>query len=92
MSRTVKMRFRLYIAGDAPNSVQAVANPQPICQGYLPGRPEIEVVDVVCHPRKALDYGVLLTPTVGKLFPRVVGNLSDRTAVVEAFGLPRATA
>lgn len=91
MNRPQRMKFRLYIAGDAPNSVQALTNLQAICQEHLPGRHEIEIVDVVCYPRKALDDGVLLTPTLVKLAPnpvrKIIGNLSDRQAVLHAFGL-----
>jgi circadian clock protein KaiB len=95
MSRPLRMKFRLYIAGDAPNSVQAVANLQAICREHLPGRHEIEIVDVICDPKKALDDGVLLTPTLVKLAPnpvrKIIGNLSDRTAVLHAFGLQVST-
>lgn len=95
MNQTQRMKFRLYIAGDAPNSVRAVANLQAICQEHLPGRHEIEIVDVVIHPRKALDDSVLLTPTVVKLDPnpvrKIIGNLSDRHSVLQAFGLQVST-
>ena len=91
MNQSLRMKFRLYIAGDAPNSVLAVANLKAICREYLPERHEIEIVDVVYHPRQALDDGVLLTPTVVKLAPnpvrKIIGNLSDRQAVLYALGL-----
>ena len=95
MNHTQQMKFRLYIAGDAPNSLQAVANLRAICQEYLSGLHEIEIVDVIIHPKKALDDGVMLTPTLVKLDPdpvrKIIGNLSNRQAVLQAFGLQEAT-
>ena len=46
MSRHIKFKFRLYVAGDAPNSAQARANLTALCRVHLPDRHEIEVVDV----------------------------------------------
>ncbi|HEX8619710.1 MAG TPA: circadian clock KaiB family protein, partial [Thermoanaerobaculia bacterium] len=54
--------FRLYIAGDAPNSLQAIANLTMICETHLPGRHVIEIVDVLLEPKRALDESIFLTP------------------------------
>ncbi len=91
MRRSTPMKFRLYIAGDAPNSMQAVANLHSMCLKHLPERHDIEIVDVVRHPKRALTDGVLLTPTLVKLAPkpvrRIIGNLSDTQTVLQAFGI-----
>ncbi len=83
--------FRLYIADETPNSARAVANLQSICQEHLQGRYKIEVVDILQAPLRALSEGVLVTPTLVRLFPlpvrKIVGDLSDRTAVLLALGL-----
>ena len=84
-------KFRLYIAGDAQNSGQAIANLTAICREYLPGRHQIELVDVFLEPKRALADGILMTPTLIKLTPapvrRIVGNLSQRAPVLHAVGL-----
>lgn len=91
MSRRVQFRFRLYIAGDALNSAQALANLGAICQSHLPGRRDIEVVDVFREPKRALADGIFMTPTLVKLAPapirRIVGSLSQTQAVLQALGL-----
>lgn len=91
MSHSKLIKFRLYIAGEAPNSVQAVANLQTICREHLPERHEIEIVDVVRQPKKALEDGVLLTPTLVRLAPKpvrkIIGNLSDAQMVLQTFGI-----
>ncbi len=91
MSRRTKYRFRLYVAGDAPNSAQAQANLMALCQTNLPDRYEIEVVDVLKTPILALNDNVLMTPTLLKLSPtpirRIVGSLSQMQTVLDTLGL-----
>ena len=47
MKKAVHFTFRLYVAGDAPNSTQAIANLRALCSEHLPERYEIEIVDVL---------------------------------------------
>jgi circadian clock protein KaiB len=90
-SRRGVFKFRLYVAGDALNSTQAVANLTAICGAHLPGRHEIEVVDVFREPKRALADGILMTPTLVKFSPspsrKIVGTLSQRHPVLQALGL-----
>jgi circadian clock protein KaiB len=65
--------LRLYIVGGAPNSVQAIANLEAICQEHLKEGYKLEVVDVLEHPGRAMAEGVLVTPSLAKLFPRPEG-------------------
>jgi circadian clock protein KaiB len=91
MNRDKTYLFRLYIAGDAVNSTQAVANLTALCRTYLPDRHEIEVVDVFREPKRALADGILMTPTLVKLTPppvrRIVGTLKQTETVLQALGL-----
>jgi circadian clock protein KaiB len=91
MSHRARFKFRLYVAGDALNSVQAVANLAALCRAHLPGRHEIEIVDVFREPARALAEGIFLTPTLLKLAPsparQIVGTLSQRQLVLQALGL-----
>jgi circadian clock protein KaiB len=84
-------RLRLYVAGKLPNSVQALANLLEICRDHLDGRHTLEVVDYLEHPRRALEDGIVATPTLLKMAPgascMVVGTLSDRPTVLQALGL-----
>jgi circadian clock protein KaiB len=87
----VTYRFRLYLAGSLPNSVQAERNLRALCAARLPGRHRIEVVDFLEEPGRALEDGVLVTPTLLKLAPEpscmIIGTLSDGPAVLRALGL-----
>jgi circadian clock protein KaiB len=84
-------KFRLYVAGDTPNSGQALANLTALCRAHLPDRHDIEVVDVFREPKRALTDGILMTPTLLKLAPspgrRIVGTLSQMQTVLQALGL-----
>jgi circadian clock protein KaiB len=96
MSRGIMLKFRLYVAGDALNSAQALANLTALCRAQLPGRHEIEVVDVFKDPQRALADGIFMTPTLIKLAPspvrRIVGTLSQTQTVLQALGLERVAA
>jgi circadian clock protein KaiB len=94
MSRPAKFKFRLYVAGDAPNSALAVGNLAALCKAHLAGRYEIEVVDVFRDPKRALADGILMTPTLVKLGPSpirtIVGTLSQTEPVLQALDLETA--
>jgi circadian clock protein KaiB len=84
--------FRLYIAGGAPNSVQAAANLYAICRKHFPASHRIEVIDVLNEPLRALADAIIVTPTVVKVAPapgqQIIGNLSEEAEVLRALGLP----
>lgn len=86
-------RFRLYVVGGLPNSVRARENLEAICREHLAGNHEIEVVDFMDEPARALADGVIVTPTLMLLAPgpqrTVVGTLADHDAVARALELPR---
>lgn len=91
MSRQIIFKFRLYVAGDTQNSVHALANLTAICRKHLPDRHEIEVVDLLRQPKRALADGVLMTPTLILLAPppiiKIVGTLNQRGKIVRTLGL-----
>ena len=80
--------LRLYVAGNAPNSVRAIANVRAICNEHFASAHALEIVDLLLHPRRALADGILVTPTLLKLKPapiqRVIGDLSDTSQVLLA--------
>ena len=78
--------LRLYVAGNAPNSLRAIANARAICDEHFASAHELEIVDLLEHPQRALADGIIVTPTLLKLLPlpvqRVIGNLSDTNQVL----------
>jgi circadian clock protein KaiB len=84
----VNLQLRLYVAGNAPNSVRAIANARAICEEHFNGSHDLEIVDLLDHPVRGLADGIIVTPTLLKLLPlpvqRVIGNLNDRDQVLLA--------
>jgi circadian clock protein KaiB len=84
-------KFRLYVADETMNSIQARANLHALCQAHLAGRHEIEIVDVFKEPQRATSEGIRMTPTLLRLAPlpvrRIVGTLVDTPRVLETLGL-----
>ncbi len=62
-----------------------------LCEAHPSGRYEIEIVDVFVEPKRALQDGIFLTPTLIKLSPlpvrRIVGTLNEPLTVLRALGL-----
>jgi len=85
-------KFRIYVAGDALNSAQALANLDALCRAHLPDRHEVEIIDVFREPKLAMAHGIFMTPTLVKIAPtparRIVGTLSQTQRVLQALGLP----
>jgi circadian clock protein KaiB len=83
--------FRLYITGATPNSLLAVANLTQLCETHLPGRHEIEIVDVLQNPKRALSESIFMTPTLVTDAPypghRIVGTLSNTEPILQILGL-----
>ncbi len=90
MSRRPSFQFRLYIAGEAENSLQAVANLTAFCKTHLPDRHAIEIVDVLSDPKRALEDAIFMTPTLVRLAPRpvrrIIGSLSQPTTLLQTMG------
>jgi circadian clock protein KaiB len=87
--------FRIYVAGESPNSVRALANLYAICRKHFPGSHRIEIIDVLKDPLHALADAIFVTPTVVKLSPapelHIIGDLSEELEVLHALGLPQST-
>ena len=83
--------FRLFMAGDGPNSKQALANLRSFCRDHLNGNCTIETVDVVKDFQAAVRENILVTPALIMIAPlprvMVLGNLSDLPKVLAALRL-----
>lgn len=83
---TARLRVRLYVAGDGPNSTKALANLRAVLAQLQRAPEEVEIVDVLQLPDRGLRDGVLVTPMLVRVDPaperRILGNLSDRTILL----------
>jgi circadian clock protein KaiB len=78
--------LRLYIAGQAPRSLAALANLQQLCEEHLKGRYRIEVVDLLVDPQLSRDDQILAVPTLVRRLPepmrKIIGDLSNTERVL----------
>lgn len=76
-----KWELRLYTAGQTPKSLAAIRNLRKVCEEHLPGRYEIEIIDLLKNPRLAKDDQIVAIPTLVRKLPdpmrKIIGDLSD---------------
>lgn len=86
-----QLQFRLYVAGEGPNSQLAITNLKALCEKYFPSGNAAEIIDVFEHPALALQEGVLVTPLLcvisGNNVQKFIGDLSKTAAVLESLGI-----
>jgi len=73
--------LRLYVAGQTPKSLTALANLKRICDAHLKQEYRIEVIDLVTHPQLAQGDQILAIPTLVRRLPvpirKIIGDLSN---------------
>jgi circadian clock protein KaiB len=84
-------RLRLYIAGQTPNSIAAIANLKKICEDKLLGKYRIEVIDLLEKPQLAKGDQIIAIPTLVRRLPppvkKIIGNLSKTENVIVGLDL-----
>jgi circadian clock protein KaiB len=90
-SRSDFFILRLYIAGQTPNSITAIANLKNICEEKLRGKYRIEVVDLLEKPQLAKGDQIIAIPTLVRRLPppvkKIIGNLSKTESVIVGLDL-----
>lgn len=86
-----KYILRLFVTGILPNSVRAIKNINAICNQYLKGRYELEIIDIYQQPALALSEELIAVPVLIKKFPlpeeKMFGDLSDTQEVLKGLSL-----
>ncbi len=95
-ARSTPYQLRLYVAGEGPKSLAAMANLRKVCEEYLPGKYEIEVIDLTKHPQLAQGDQILAVPTLVRKLPeplrRVIGDLSNTERLLVGLDLKNGAA
>jgi circadian clock protein KaiB len=83
--------LRLYIAGQTPKSLTALANLKRICEQHIDGDYRIDVVDLMANPQLAATDQILAIPTLVRKLPepmrKIIGDLSSTQRVLIALEL-----
>lgn|SRR5690348_6045182 len=91
--RKKKYLLKLYVTGANRRSQKAIINLNAVCEQYLHGRYELEVVDIYRSPLAAEEAQILATPTLVKRLPlpmrRLIGDLSERGRLLLLLNIKR---
>ena len=72
--------------------MRAVRNLKEICEAHLAGRYELLIIDIYQQPDLAAQEQIIAAPTLIRVRPlprrQLVGDLSNRTAVLISLGVP----
>ena len=86
-----KYILRLFVAGILPNSVRAIKNINTICEQYIKGKYELEIIDIYQQPGLALSEEIIAIPVLIKKFPlpevKLIGDMSDIEGVLKGLNL-----
>jgi circadian clock protein KaiB len=78
--------LRLYVTGESPRSVTALANLHRVCEEHLEGRYQLEVIDLLVQPGLARGDEIVAVPTLVRILPapirKIIGDLSDAEKVL----------
>ena len=78
--------LKLYVAGQSPKSVNAIANMKKICEEELQGHYDLEVIDLYQKPQLAQGEQIIAVPTLIKKLPpplrRIIGDMSNTERVL----------
>ena len=89
--QTESWNMRLYIAGQTPKSLRALANLKQICEKHLAGKYHIEIIDLLKKPQLASGDQILAIPTLVRKLPqpirKIIGDLSDTERVLVGLNL-----
>ena len=85
------IELRLYVAGQSPKSLAALANLKKFCAEHLDGQYELQVIDLVKTPQLASSDQILAIPTLVRKLPvpirKIIGDLSDSSRVLVGLDL-----
>jgi circadian clock protein KaiB len=85
--------LRLYVAGETPRSVAAIANLKSICEQHLGGSCRVEIIDLLDRPELARADEILAIPTLVRKLPaplrKIIGDLSNTERVLVGLDVRR---
>jgi circadian clock protein KaiB len=89
-----KYVLRLYVTGMTPRSTAAISRIKAICEEYLKGRYELDIIDIYQQAGLVKGEQIVATPTLIKKLPlplrRLVGDLSNEQRVLVSLDLQEA--
>jgi len=89
--KPVVWNLRLYVAGQSPKSIRAIANLKRLCEEHLKGRYQIELIDLRKNPQLARGDQIVAIPTLVRRLPlplrTIFGDLSNSVQLLVGLDL-----
>ncbi|HET9212440.1 MAG TPA: circadian clock KaiB family protein [Thermoanaerobaculia bacterium] len=86
--------LRLYVTGGTLSSLRAIARVREICEEFLPGRYQLQVIDIYQQPEIAGGDQITVAPTLVRRSPgplrKLIGDLANRERILEGLELQAA--
>ncbi len=83
--------FRLYVSGATDASTRAVVNTRQLCEHYLHGRYQLEILNISDHVAQATQDQIFAAPTLVRVEPlprrRFIGDMSDVTRILKGLNV-----
>ncbi len=83
--------LRLYVSGATPRSIEAITKIRKICEEYLPGQYDLEVIDIYKQPHLAASRQIIAAPTLVRESPgtlrKLIGNFSNTRLILQRLGI-----
>jgi circadian clock protein KaiB len=86
--------LRLYVTGGTLSSLRAIARVREVCEEFLPGRYQLQVIDIYQQPALAGGDQITVAPTLVRRAPgplrKLIGDLSNRERILAGLELQAA--
>jgi len=86
--------LRLYVTGGTLSSLRAIARVREVCEEFLPGRYQLQVIDIYQQPALAGGDHITAAPTLVRRSPgplrKLIGDLSSRERILAGLELQAA--
>jgi circadian clock protein KaiB len=86
-----KLILQLYVSGMSPKSMEAIENIKLLCETYLEGAFDLEIIDLYKNPEAATLNQIVFSPSLIKQLPlpkkTIIGNYSDTNKVIKGLGI-----
>jgi circadian clock protein KaiB len=83
--------LRLFISGASPRSTAAIKKIKEVCEEYLPGQYDLEIIDIYKQPQLATQQQIVAAPTLVKESPgglrKLIGDLSNTRTILRRLGV-----
>jgi len=86
-----KFILTLYVSGMSQKSMEAIENIKQLCEDYLEGAFELEIIDLYKHPEMASERQIIFSPSLIKSLPlpkkTFIGTFSDTEKMIKGIGI-----